>query len=37
MDKKFIIPILILLLLSASKSLAINLSEFNPDKGLYQD
>jgi peptidoglycan/xylan/chitin deacetylase (PgdA/CDA1 family) len=34
MDKKFIIPILILLLLSASKSLAINLSEFNPDKGV---
>ena len=33
-DKKFIISILILLLLSISKSLAINLNEFNPDKGV---
>ena len=33
-DKKFIIPVLILLLLSISKSFAINLNEFNPDKGI---
>ena len=33
-DKKFIISVLILLLLSISKSLAINLNEFNPDKGV---
>jgi len=33
-DKKFIISVLILLLLSISKSLGINLNEFNPDKGV---
>ena len=33
-DKKFIISVLILLLLSISKSFGINLNEFNPDKGV---
>ena len=33
-DKKFILSLLILLLLSISKSFAINLNEFNPDKGV---
>ena len=33
-DKNFIISLLILLLLSISKSFAINLNEFNPDKGV---
>ena len=33
-DKKFIISVLILLLLSISKSFGENLNEFNPDKGV---
>ena len=33
-DKKFIISVLILLLLSISKSFGENLKEFNPDKGV---
>ena len=33
-DKKFIISVLILLLLSISKSFGVNLNEFNPDKGV---
>jgi len=33
-DKKFIISVLILLLISISKSFGVNLSQFNPDKGV---